>query len=99
LPKWQRIQPGDVALFARESRIIASATVSHKAHNPQLARELWDVDEDGDTWEYLYFLDRAPAFCEFVWLVTWCVMHERLRAGLSWGCQNPLRPVGSVAAG
>jgi hypothetical protein len=26
---------------------------------------------------------RAPAFCEFVWLVTWCVMHERLRTGLS----------------
>jgi hypothetical protein len=42
---------------------------------------------------------RAPAFCEFVWLVTWCVMHERLRTGLSWAAQTAPRPVGSVAAG
>jgi hypothetical protein len=57
VPKWQRIQAGDIALFASESRIVASASVSHKTHSPQLAQELWDVDEDGDTWEYLYFLD------------------------------------------
>jgi HNH endonuclease len=54
--KWERMDPGDVALFAKEGRIFSVGTVVRKIHNPKLARELWREDEDGHTWEYMYFL-------------------------------------------
>jgi hypothetical protein len=55
--KWQRITPGAVVLMARAGHLIASATVTHTTHNRALATELWGTDQDGETWEYLYFLD------------------------------------------
>jgi hypothetical protein len=55
--KWDRIQPGDITLMARSSEIFVSAVVTYKAHNASLARDLWGEDENGATWEYLYFLD------------------------------------------
>src|SRR5712664_2953468 len=45
------------ALFAKEGRVFSVGTVAMKIHNPKLARELWKEDEDGDTWEYMYFLE------------------------------------------
>lgn len=54
--KWDRLGPGDSVLFAAESRIKASAVVTVKAHDARLARELWGEQEDGQTWEFLYFL-------------------------------------------
>jgi hypothetical protein len=54
--KWQRMDPGDVALFAKEGRIFSVGIVETKIHNAKLARELWKEDEDGDTWEFIYFL-------------------------------------------
>jgi predicted restriction endonuclease len=50
------MDPGDLALFAREGRIFSVGTVVKKLHNSELARELWKEDEDGHTWEYMYFL-------------------------------------------
>jgi hypothetical protein len=55
--KWKRIAVGDVALFSREGRIFATSTVAQKLHNKQLALALWDTNADGQTWEYIYFLD------------------------------------------
>lgn len=54
--KWERLGPGDCVLFAGAGRIKSSAIVVMKAHNRALAHELWGEDEDGQTWEYLYFL-------------------------------------------
>ena len=54
--KWLRIQPGDVTLFAKEGAVFALGTVVLKTHSDSLALELWDRQEDGQTWEYMYFL-------------------------------------------
>ncbi len=54
--KWDRMNPGDVALFSRESRIFSAGTVRKKIHNAKLSRSLWGENEDGETWEYMYFL-------------------------------------------
>jgi hypothetical protein len=54
--KWNRIEPGDIALFLQDGRAFASATVSLKTRNAGLARELWDTRDDGQTWELIYFL-------------------------------------------
>ena len=55
--KWQKIQPGDIVLFSRENRIIGSAVVAAKVHSVPLAVDLWKRNNDGETWEYMYFLD------------------------------------------
>jgi len=54
--KWERMQTGDVALFSRKGKIFSAGTVVYKIHNPELARALWAEDEEGQTWEYMYFL-------------------------------------------
>jgi hypothetical protein len=55
--KWFKIEPGDVTLFARTGSIFASAVVTNKIHNKDLAKNLWGFDHRGQTWEYIYFLD------------------------------------------
>lgn len=57
--KWERIQPGDVTLFSRQGAVIASAVTTVKLHNRKLALDLWGTDEDGETWEYVYFVDEV----------------------------------------
>lgn len=57
LAKWNRIEPGDVALFLRQKFAFASSTVAFKIHNHDLAVELWGYDNKQQTWEYVYFLD------------------------------------------
>jgi hypothetical protein len=45
-----------MALFARNGRIFASATIAFTMHNRDLAQKLWWTDSDGTTWEYISFL-------------------------------------------
>jgi hypothetical protein len=54
--KWQRVDLGDIALFSKEGRIFSVGTIVMKLHRPTLARELWKEGEDGNTWEFMYFL-------------------------------------------
>ena len=59
ITKWQRISKGDVTLFSNDGRIYASAITTHKLHNKDLAASLWDYNDKGQTWEYVYFLDEV----------------------------------------
>lgn len=55
--KWQKIQEGDIALFLQKGRAVAKGTVAFKVRSAKLAKSLWGVDDNGDTWEWIYFLD------------------------------------------
>lgn len=57
IKQWNKIQRGDVTLFSANKQIFASATITHKIHNLELAKHLWGETEDGGSWEYIYFLD------------------------------------------
>jgi len=57
--KWLRVEPGDIALFSRDKVIFASATVAFTIHNKALATKLWQTNKEGETWEYIYFLDEV----------------------------------------
>ncbi|TCC97190.1 hypothetical protein [Pedobacter hiemivivus] len=56
---WNRITKGDIALFARDKEVYASATVTSKFRNAKLAIFLWGYKEADITWEYLYFIDEV----------------------------------------
>lgn len=55
--KWNRLEVGDITLFARSGRIVSSGVLTHKLHSADLAARLWNRKEDGSTWEFIYFLD------------------------------------------
>jgi hypothetical protein len=55
----ERVRNGAILLFAGEGAIRATGVVVHKLHNRDLALRLWKTDEDGDTWEYMYFVDQV----------------------------------------
>jgi len=57
ITKWNRIERGDVTLFSRDGRIYASGVTTFKLHNQPLAASLWNYNGDGETWEYIYFLE------------------------------------------
>lgn len=59
LTKWNRIETGDVTLFSRNGGIYASAVTTHKLHSRSLAIDLWDFNNKGQTWEYIYFLEEV----------------------------------------
>ena len=60
--QWEKISPGDVALFSWDGKFRSCGRVTVKAENADLARELWGTDDDGQTWQLLYFLTE-PATC------------------------------------
>ena len=55
--KWNRIERGDITLFSRDGAIYASGVTTFKLHNRNLAIELWNVNDENETWEYIYFLE------------------------------------------
>ena len=57
--KWERMSAGDVTLLAQKKQIFASAVTTYKIHNKPLAAKLWNYDNKGQTWEYVYFLDEV----------------------------------------
>lgn len=57
--KFLKATVGDVVLFARDGRIISTATLALKHNSAELARRLWSEDANGQTWEFIYFLDEV----------------------------------------
>ena len=55
--KWQRINPGDVVLFAREGSYFAMGVVALPFENEALAEVLWQRNAAGETWKYMYAVD------------------------------------------
>ena len=54
--EWNKIVPGDLALFAKDMAFMCSGVVTLTLQNADLALELWEDNGEGGTWEYIYFL-------------------------------------------
>lgn len=57
--KWGRIAIADVTLFSRNGHIFSSAVVTYKLQSTELASTLWGLNDKGQTWEYIFFLDEV----------------------------------------
>lgn len=53
---WQTMERGDYVIVYRSKKIIGVAEVAYKVHNQALAEYFWGKDQDGKTWELVYFL-------------------------------------------
>lgn len=55
--KWESLSVGDTILFSGKGRIFTIATLTYKMHSREFARAIWGTNEEGFTWEYMYFVD------------------------------------------
>jgi len=53
---WEAMDPGDYVMVYRQGKIILGAEIAMKVKNPKLAEHLWQKDQDGKTWELIYFM-------------------------------------------
>jgi len=54
---WEKMKIGDPVLIYRKGHFEYYAFVTFKIHNQAVAKELWNTNSDGRTWEYMYFFD------------------------------------------
>jgi len=55
---WGELQIGAIVLIYQNGAYSFVSKVLAKDRNPEFARSLWGNDEEGRTWEFMYFLDR-----------------------------------------
>lgn len=55
--KYRKLSVGDVVLFTKDKHVFSSGRITALFHNPRLAKAVWDSDDSGETWEYMYALD------------------------------------------
>ena len=55
---WNRVQRNDLVSFYQDKNFISLCKVIGKCQSEKLAKYLWNEDETGDTWQYIYFIDR-----------------------------------------
>jgi len=56
IPNWKAMERGDYVLCMYGKTYHYVARVLAKYNNERFARGVWGEDEDGETWEYMYFL-------------------------------------------
>jgi len=54
--QWTDLKENDWVLFYAKKGFYYIAKVHSKVHNAELAKSLWGVDEQGRTWENIYFI-------------------------------------------
>jgi len=59
---WEMMEEGDYVMVYRKGKIILAAEIAMKTKNATLARYFWKEDEQGKTWEYIYFMINDVAF-------------------------------------
>lgn len=53
---WNAMEEGDYVMVYRKGKIILAAEIAMKVHNREIGKFLWQENEDGQTWEYVYFM-------------------------------------------
>ncbi len=54
--QWERMEYGDLVIFYAKGELVLVGDVYYKQHSPELALAMWPPDENGNPWEYTYFL-------------------------------------------
>jgi putative restriction endonuclease len=56
LHNWKLMKPGDYVLCVSDNVYQYGARVITKYNRPQFAKRVWGTKDDGETWQYMYFL-------------------------------------------
>ncbi|MFE5524005.1 hypothetical protein ACFQ9Q_40755 [Streptomyces virginiae] len=58
----KKISAGDWVFFTGDKRLYLGGTIALMWRNPELAEELWQKNDNGQTWEYMYALSGTRGF-------------------------------------
>lgn len=61
LKRWESLSKGDFVFCVYDNSYHYVAQVLMKYENENLARAVWGEDENGNTWQYIYFLTKPTA--------------------------------------
>ncbi len=53
---WEKLASGDYAIFVPSKDDLLVTRVVYKARDQRLAKQLWSVDRNGNTWELIFFV-------------------------------------------
>jgi hypothetical protein len=59
---WDNMDIGDTVIFYAKGEFVMSGEVYFKQHSPALALAMWPPDENGNPWEYTFFLKNLKYF-------------------------------------
>ncbi|WP_237551516.1 MULTISPECIES: hypothetical protein [unclassified Streptomyces] len=62
LPEIRKMEPGSWVFFSGDKHLYLGGTVALAWRSPELATRLWDADDAGATWEYMYALSGTRGF-------------------------------------
>ncbi|MFB6680029.1 hypothetical protein ACFCWG_48155 [Streptomyces sp. NPDC056390] len=58
----KKMRPGDWVFFTGDNKVYFGGTIALMWHSRPLAEHLWDTDDNGSTWEYMYALSGTRGF-------------------------------------
>ncbi|MER5417874.1 hypothetical protein [Streptomyces virginiae] len=58
----KKMSAGDWVFFTGDKRLYLGGTIALMWRNPELAEELWQKNDNGQTWEYMYALSGTRGF-------------------------------------
>jgi hypothetical protein len=59
--EWEKLKEGDLVLFYANKGFFHMAVVHSKTHNQTVAQSLWETDDQGRTWEYMFFIKEGKS--------------------------------------
>ncbi len=57
--RWERMEKGDFVLFYAKGLFYFRASVVMKTYNEELGSKLWPLDENGESWPCLFFVENV----------------------------------------
>jgi hypothetical protein len=77
--KYNKLMKNDVVLFVNDQGVFEIATITFLDRNANLAKSLWGVDRDGNTWENMYYLSNLKG-CEIDYFELNSLLKRQLNA-------------------
>jgi hypothetical protein len=77
--KYNKLMKNDVVLFVNDQGVFEKATITFLDRNANLAKSLWGVDRDGNTWENMYYLSNLKG-CEIDYFELNSLLKRQLNA-------------------
>ncbi|MFA6000281.1 MAG: DUF3883 domain-containing protein [Candidatus Paceibacterota bacterium] len=53
---WDKMKTGDTVIFYAKGVLVMTGEVYFKKHSPEMALAMWPADDNGNPWEYTFFL-------------------------------------------
>jgi hypothetical protein len=77
--KYNKLMKNDVVLFVNDQGVFEKATITFLDRNANLAKSLWGIDRDGNTWENIYYLSNLKG-CEIDYFELNSLLKRQLNA-------------------